>query len=155
MSHNCMCGIKFYFEIILFTHYLSTHRDRMITVAQRLQTETDRKGKKRLGRPLNYFGYSDLDPLEFSEFSPREYFNEIVQFQYNFFKEISVPFPKAFLSSQITILQLHFIIFVVSGGGGGGGEGGRNRLDVLLPELLPTIHSFPFFSLNCPLLKKF
>ena len=48
------------------------YRDRMITVAQRLNTETDRKGKKVLGRPMNYFGYSDLDPLEFPEYSARE-----------------------------------------------------------------------------------
>ncbi len=43
----------------------------MITVAQRLNTETDRKGKKS-GRPMNYFGYSDLDPLEFPEYSARK-----------------------------------------------------------------------------------
>ncbi len=48
-------------------------RDRMITVAQRLNTETDRKGKKSYGRPMNYFGYSDLDPLDFPEYSTRKF----------------------------------------------------------------------------------
>ncbi|XP_064391127.1 uncharacterized protein LOC135338965 [Halichondria panicea] len=46
--------------------------DRMITAAQRLNTETDRKGKKSYGRPMNYFGYSDLDPLDFPEYSTQD-----------------------------------------------------------------------------------
>ncbi len=45
----------------------------MITVAQRLNTEADRKGKKSYGRPMNYFGYSDLDPLDFPEYSTRKF----------------------------------------------------------------------------------
>ena len=83
MSH-CVCGNELHSEFILLSLYLSVHRDRMITVAQRLRTETDRKGKKGFGRPLDYFGYSDLDPLEFSEFSPREYLCYTAMYMYVF-----------------------------------------------------------------------
>ena len=46
--------------------------DRTITVAQRLLTEADRRGTKGHGKPWKYYGYSDIDQLEFPEFSPGE-----------------------------------------------------------------------------------
>lgn len=60
-------------RIIYFVCVFSHCRDRMITVAQRLNTETDRRGRKAHGRPMNYFGFSDLDPLEYPEIPPRQY----------------------------------------------------------------------------------
>ena len=42
-------------------------RDRFISVAQRIQETEGRKGPSR---PWEYLGYSDIDPLEFPEFSP-------------------------------------------------------------------------------------
>jgi len=42
-------------------------------VAQRLRTETDRRGRKGYGKPWDYYGYSDIDQIEFPEFSPGEF----------------------------------------------------------------------------------
>lgn len=42
-------------------------------MAQRLRTETDRRGRKGYGKPWDYYGYSDIDQLEFPEFSPGEF----------------------------------------------------------------------------------
>ena len=32
--------------------------------------ETERQGRKGVGRPWEYLGYSDIDPLEYPEMAP-------------------------------------------------------------------------------------
>ena len=70
---NLFLNVGLHTIVIIVFFLLPPNSDRTVTVAQRIFPESERQRRvKTSGRPWEYYGYSDIDQLDFPEFSPGE-----------------------------------------------------------------------------------